>query len=114
MNNLQFYKLAINWTGSISKENDSYRNCERSHKILIEKNTDILGLSYSTLPGNVSGTCNFKTFPNPEKNKIPSSNFELLKNIFIIDISVKENYKLHYFTPLNLIITSRPTGHLKE
>ncbi len=53
------YKATIKWTGNKGKGTENYRNYERSHQIIIENKSDILGSSDPAFRGD-------KTKHNPE------------------------------------------------
>lgn len=53
------YKATIRWTGNNGTGTDNYRNYERSHQIIIENKSDILGSSDPEFRGD-------KTKHNPE------------------------------------------------
>jgi organic hydroperoxide reductase OsmC/OhrA len=53
------YKSTIKWTGNKGTGTDDYRNYERSHQIIIENKSDILGSSDPVFRGD-------KTKHNPE------------------------------------------------
>jgi organic hydroperoxide reductase OsmC/OhrA len=53
------YKATIKWTGNKGTGTDNYRNYERSHQIIIENKTDIVGSSDPAFRGD-------KTKHNPE------------------------------------------------
>jgi len=53
------YNTTIKWTGNTGTGTDNYRNYERSHQIIIENKSDILGSSDTAFRGD-------KTKHNPE------------------------------------------------
>jgi organic hydroperoxide reductase OsmC/OhrA len=59
MNKEHHYKATIKWTGNTGTGTDHYRNYERSHRIIIENKSDILGSSDPAFRGD-------KTKHNPE------------------------------------------------
>jgi organic hydroperoxide reductase OsmC/OhrA len=59
MNGQHYYKATIQWTGNKGTGTDSYENYERSHQIIMENKSDILGSSDPAFRGD-------KTKHNPE------------------------------------------------
>lgn len=59
MNKEHHYKATTKWTGNTGTGTDHYRNYERSHLIIIENKSDILGSSDPAFRGD-------KTKHNPE------------------------------------------------
>lgn len=60
MNKQHHYKATIKWTGNKGTGTDNYRNYERSHQIIIENKSDILGSADPAFRGD-------KTKHNPEE-----------------------------------------------
>jgi organic hydroperoxide reductase OsmC/OhrA len=59
------FKATIKWTGNNGTGTDNYRNYERSHQIIIENKSDILGSSDPVFRGD-------KTKHNPEELLVSS------------------------------------------
>jgi len=65
MSKQHYYKSTIKWTGNKGSGTDNYRNYERSHQIIIENKSDILGSSDTVFRGD-------KTKHNPEELLVSS------------------------------------------
>jgi organic hydroperoxide reductase OsmC/OhrA len=65
MSKQHYYKSTIKWTGNNGSGTDNYRNYERSHQIIIENKSDILGSSDTVFRGD-------KTKHNPEELLVSS------------------------------------------